>query len=454
MSEPSAPERDAGRFYEDFHVGQRIVHPLGRTVLAADNSWFSLLTQNQNPIHIDRHHSEHTPFGKPLVNSCLTLALATGQSVNDLTRNVLANLGWDEVRLPAPLFEGDTLYSESEVLSTRESRSRPEAGIVSVRTRGKNQDGVVVIEFRRTFLIWKRAHAPSTATADPTTPRWRCAAAVQGDTLKSPIHGVDFSGAQEKNGKNPKIWIASWYPGAEEAELESGGDGAGFDRRGLAQKIIDGAGTWVIDFPFGPPAAVAAAAGWNTWWDYVDWCEGDTSPEDLWRALKELGDGDEWKQKREVDRERRTSLSPFNLRLYKQTILGARDVLRLLDGAGRNNVRVLPFHGLPLAHAGQSVVIEGFPGWTLRQSELFQTGYKDKRKHKRVEALEKRRRIVESLCKRGIRISKADASRAIDDVEGDAVDALALLYAARNAKNRLTTSWNEIRTGLEGWFFD
>lgn len=160
MPEPSAPERDAGRFYEDFQAGQRIVHPLGRTVLAADNSWFSLLTQNQNPIHIDRHHSEQTPFGKPLVNSCLTLALATGQSVHDLTRNVLANLGWDEVRVPAPLFEGDTLYSESEVLATRESRSRPEAGIVTVRTRGKNQDGVAVIEFRRTFLIWKRDHAP------------------------------------------------------------------------------------------------------------------------------------------------------------------------------------------------------------------------------------------------------------------------------------------------------
>ena len=94
------------------------------------------------------------------MNSCLTLALATGQSVNDLTRNVLANLGWDEVRLPAPLFEGDTLYSESEVLATRESRSRPEAGIVTVQTRGKNQDGVAVIEFRRTFLIWKRDHAP------------------------------------------------------------------------------------------------------------------------------------------------------------------------------------------------------------------------------------------------------------------------------------------------------
>ena len=167
MADASAPERDRGRFFEDFRVGQRIAHPLGRTVHAADNSWFSLLTQNQNPIHIDRHHSERTPFGRPLVNSCLTLALATGQSVNDLTRNVIANLGWEEVRLPAPLFESDTLYSESEVLAVRPSRSRPEAGIVTVRTTGKNQRGTVVIRFRRTFLIWKRAHAPAAGTADP-----------------------------------------------------------------------------------------------------------------------------------------------------------------------------------------------------------------------------------------------------------------------------------------------
>ncbi len=155
-----APERDPGRFFEDFRVGQRIVHPLGRTLYAADNAWFSLLTQNQNPIHVDSHFSARTPFGKPLVNSCLTLALATGQSVNDLTRNVFANLGWEDVRLPAPLFEGDTLYSESEVLAARESRSRPGAGIVTVRTTGRNQDGAVVIAFRRTFLIWKRDQAP------------------------------------------------------------------------------------------------------------------------------------------------------------------------------------------------------------------------------------------------------------------------------------------------------
>lgn len=161
MPEAAAPERDPGRFYEDFRVGQRIVHPLGRTVSAADNAWFSLLTQNQNPIHLDRHFAERTPFGKPLVNSCLTLALATGQSVNDLTRNVVANLGWEEVRLPAPLFEGDTLYSESEVLAARESRSRPEAGLVTVRTTGRNQEGATVIVFRRVFLIWKRQFAPA-----------------------------------------------------------------------------------------------------------------------------------------------------------------------------------------------------------------------------------------------------------------------------------------------------
>lgn len=149
-------EEDRGRFFEDFRVGQRIRHPLGRTVYAADNAWFSLLTQNQNPIHLDRHRSAATPFGKPLVNSALTLSLATGQSVHDLTRNVIANLGWDGVRLPAPLFEGDTLYSESEVIAVRSSRSRPEAGIVTVRTTGRNQDGTVVIQFRRTFLIRKR----------------------------------------------------------------------------------------------------------------------------------------------------------------------------------------------------------------------------------------------------------------------------------------------------------
>jgi itaconyl-CoA hydratase len=116
----------AGRFFEDFSVGDVYVHRLGRTVLEVDNAWFSLLTQNTAPIHVDRHYSAGTEFGRPLVDSTFTLALVTGQSVADVSQNVIANLGWDEVRLPHPVYEGDTIYSESEVLAARESRSRPE----------------------------------------------------------------------------------------------------------------------------------------------------------------------------------------------------------------------------------------------------------------------------------------------------------------------------------------
>jgi acyl dehydratase len=150
-----------GRVFEDFEVGDIYEHPLGRTVIAADNIWFTCLTMNTNPIHFDVEYARRTEFGKPLVNSCFTLALVTGQSVTDLTVNAVANLGWDEVRLPHPVFEGDTIRSKSEVLETRESRSRPHAGIVRVKTTGLNQQGVPVIEFTRTFLIWKRGHVPS-----------------------------------------------------------------------------------------------------------------------------------------------------------------------------------------------------------------------------------------------------------------------------------------------------
>ena len=125
-----------GRFFEDFAVGDVYVHRLGRTVLDVDNAWFTLLTQNTAPIHFDRHYAAGTEFGRPLVDSTFTLALVTGQSVADVSQNVLANLGWDEVRLPAPVYEGDTIYSESEVLEVRPSRSRPEVGIVTVRTTG------------------------------------------------------------------------------------------------------------------------------------------------------------------------------------------------------------------------------------------------------------------------------------------------------------------------------
>lgn len=149
-----------GRFYEDFEVGDVYEHPLGRTVTQTDNIWFTLLTQNTAPIHFDAHYSSQTEFGRPLVDSTFTLALVTGQSVTDVSQNVFANLGWDEVRLPAPVFEGDTIYSRSEVLSKRESRSRPEVGIVEVRTEGYKQDGTVVISFKRTVMVYKRGVAP------------------------------------------------------------------------------------------------------------------------------------------------------------------------------------------------------------------------------------------------------------------------------------------------------
>ena len=150
-----------GRFFEDFVVGDIYEHPLGRTVTQADNIWFTCLTMNTNPIHFDAEYAKHTEFKRPLVNSCFTLALVTGQSVIDLTINGVANLAWDDIRLPHPVFEGDTIYAKSEVLEIRESASRPKMGIVKVKSTGMNQDGVTVIEFTRTFMIWKRDHAPS-----------------------------------------------------------------------------------------------------------------------------------------------------------------------------------------------------------------------------------------------------------------------------------------------------
>ncbi len=156
-----------GRVYEDFEVGDVYRHPVGRTVIDTDNIWFTLLTQNNNPIHFDRAYAAKTEFGKPLVDSTFTLALVTGQSVIDLGLNVMANLGWDEVRLPNPVFEGDTIYSQSEVLSARESKSRPNVGIVSVKTIGFNQDGTVVIEFKRTFMVFRRGHVPERAQVVP-----------------------------------------------------------------------------------------------------------------------------------------------------------------------------------------------------------------------------------------------------------------------------------------------
>lgn len=152
-----------GRYFEDFEVGDIYPHPLGRTLTQNDNIWFTLMTQNTAPLHFDQHYAAQTEFKRPLINSCLTLALVTGQSVTDVSQNVFANLGWDEVRLPNPVFEGDTLYSRSEVLETRESRSRPDVGVVTVRTEGHNQNGVLVISFRRTLLVYRRGRKPQVA---------------------------------------------------------------------------------------------------------------------------------------------------------------------------------------------------------------------------------------------------------------------------------------------------
>lgn len=155
-----------GRFYEDFSVGLVMRHPIGRTVTATDNSWFTLLTCNTNPIHFDRHYAAQTEFGQPLVNSTFTLALVLGLTVADVSQNAV-NLGWDEVRMPAPVFEGDTIYAQSEVLSVRESESRPAMGIVGVRTTGFKQDGTVVMEFRRTVLVYKRGRGPTKPVIGP-----------------------------------------------------------------------------------------------------------------------------------------------------------------------------------------------------------------------------------------------------------------------------------------------
>jgi acyl dehydratase len=160
-----------GRFYEDFEVGDVYRHPLGRTVIAADNVWFTLLTQNTNPLHFDRAYAANTEFKRPLVDSTFTLALVTGQSVSDISQNAMANLGWDEVRLPNPVFEGDTIYSRSEVLEKRESASRPSVGIVRFKTTGFNEHGTVVIEFKRTIMVYKREHAPANLRPGPPGPK-------------------------------------------------------------------------------------------------------------------------------------------------------------------------------------------------------------------------------------------------------------------------------------------
>jgi itaconyl-CoA hydratase len=148
-----------GRFFEDFEVGDIYRCRLGRTITDTDNIQFTLLTNNTNQIHFNAHYASRTEFKRPLVNSAMTLSVVAGLGVADISENGFA-LGWDYIKLPNPVFGGDTLYSESEVVERRESKSRPDQGIIKVRTRGVNQDGVIVIEYERSVMVWKKGRAP------------------------------------------------------------------------------------------------------------------------------------------------------------------------------------------------------------------------------------------------------------------------------------------------------
>lgn len=169
MSEAPAPKEWRGRFFEDFDVGDVFRSRLGRTITETDNIWFTCLTMNTNQLHFNNEYARQTRFGQPLVNSTFTLALVTGLSVPDTSENAVANLAWSEIVLPNPVFVGDTLWAESEVIGHRASRSHPNAGIVSVKTRGVNQDGVTVLEFKRTFMVYKR-DAPEARPGFPSPP--------------------------------------------------------------------------------------------------------------------------------------------------------------------------------------------------------------------------------------------------------------------------------------------
>jgi len=156
---PNRYRESFGRYLEDFKVGDVYEHRPGRTISETDNTWFTLLSMNKNPLHFDAAYAAKTEFGRPLVDSCLTLSIVTGMSVSDVSQKAVANLGWDKVRLTAPVFAGDTIYAESEVLAVRESRSRPTQGIVTVRTTGRKADGTEFMSFERSVLVPKRGHA-------------------------------------------------------------------------------------------------------------------------------------------------------------------------------------------------------------------------------------------------------------------------------------------------------
>ena len=148
-----------GRSYEDFKVGDVYEHRPGRTITQTDNIWFTLLTMNTHPMHFDEEYAKASEFGQCIVCSPFTLALLVGMSVSDVSQKAIANLGWTDIKLTHPVYAGDTLYAESEVLEKRESASRPGAGIVTVKTIGLNQKGTVVCTFVRSILVAKQGHS-------------------------------------------------------------------------------------------------------------------------------------------------------------------------------------------------------------------------------------------------------------------------------------------------------
>ena len=157
---PNRYRESYGRYYEDFEIDDVYEHRPGRTITEYDNTAFTLLTMNTHPLHFDHAYAAGTEFKQPLVNSALTLAIVTGMSVSDVSQKAIGNLGWDKIKLIAPVFNGDTIYAETQVLHKRESKSRPTQGIVTVKTIGKKADGTVFMTFERTVLVPKRGHAP------------------------------------------------------------------------------------------------------------------------------------------------------------------------------------------------------------------------------------------------------------------------------------------------------
>jgi itaconyl-CoA hydratase len=148
---------DFGLYFEDFNIGDIFEHRPGRTITTTDNTWGSLISMNQHPLHIDQNFASNTEFGKILVSSLVTFCIINGMTVSTISAKAIANLGWDNVRLTAPVFIGDTLYAETEILEKRESESRKNQGIVKVKTKGYNQDQKAVITLERNFLVAKKS---------------------------------------------------------------------------------------------------------------------------------------------------------------------------------------------------------------------------------------------------------------------------------------------------------